>query len=171
MDPRAKEKILPLPKLVESLREQQGLGKKIVFTNGCFDLLHVGHTRYLADARRAGDLLVIGINSDESIIRLKGPKRPIVPLDERMEMLANFWFVDYVAPFSEDTPLALIEQLQPDILVKGGDWPVEQIVGREIVQAKGGEVFNIPLIPGRATSNLIEEILKRYQHADQSKTL
>ncbi len=168
MDPLLKTKLLALADLALKLQTLQQEGKKAVFTNGCFDLMHIGHTRYLTAARRAGDLLIIGVNSDASIQRLKGPKRPLVPLEERMEMLANFWFVDFVIPFEEDTPLNLITRLRPDLLVKGGDWPLESIVGREVVEAKKGRVFTIPLIPERSTSNLIERIVQRYGHAAQS---
>ena len=168
MEPILQKKIFPLDQLVSELQGLQAQGKKAVFTNGCFDLMHVGHTRYLTQARKSGDLLIVGLNSDASIARLKGPKRPLVPLDERLEMLANFWFIDFVIPFEEDTPLNLITALQPDLLVKGGDWSIDSIVGREVVEAKGGRVFNIPLVEGRSTTNLIEKIAHRYGNAAQS---
>ena len=160
--------IKPIDKIVAAaplslvLQQEQAKGKKIVFTNGCFDILHQGHVRYLYEARQAGDLMVMGVNSSDSIRRLKGPKRPINPLDERMEILASLYFVDYVTSFEEDTPLELITQLQPDILIKGGDWDISTIVGREIVEARGGKVFNLPLVEGKATTGTIERILERY---------
>ena len=156
------DKILNPKELGSRIKKQQKEGKKIVFTNGCFDILHQGHVRYLYEARQAGDLLVMGVNSSESVSRLKGPKRPINPLDERMEILASLYFVDYVTWFEEDTPLALITELQPDILIKGGDWDIDSIVGREIVEAKGGKVFNLPLVKGKATTGVIEKIIERY---------
>jgi len=131
----------------------------VVFTNGCFDILHPGHADLLARARALGDLLVVGVNSDESVRRLnKGPGRPINPLPLRAFLLAHLRSVDYVVPFSEDTPFELIRALQPDVLVKGGDWPVERIVGRELVEAGGGTVCSLPLLPGFSTSALIARI-------------
>ena len=132
---------------------------RVVFTNGCFDILHAGHADLLARARAEGDVLVVGVNSDASVTRLKGPTRPVTPEDERLFVLANLGCVDYVALFEEDTPLELIEAVQPDVLVKGGDWPVEKIVGREVVQTKGGRVLSLPLLPGRSTTGIIERIL------------
>lgn len=134
---------------------------RVVFTNGCFDILHVGHTRYLRDARALGDLLVVGVNTDESVRRLKGPERPIQQENDRSEILASLASVDYVVLFGEETPLELIEQIAPDILVKGGDWPVEKIVGSKFVLARGGEVKSLPFHPGHSTSSLIERIDKR----------
>jgi len=155
-------KIKSPKELRKSLAELQKEGKKVVFTNGCFDLVHRGHTRYLRAAREAGDILVMGVNSDASISRIKGPKRPIVPLEERMEILAGFYFVDFVTSFDEDTPYNLIQELQPDILIKGGDWPIDQIVGKDIVEARGGMVFTIPEIPGGSTTGIIERVLERH---------
>ncbi|MDX2470392.1 MAG: D-glycero-beta-D-manno-heptose 1-phosphate adenylyltransferase [SAR324 cluster bacterium] len=156
------EKIFPPTELRKKLAKAQEQGQKVVFTNGCFDILHEGHVTYLYEARQAGDLLVMGVNSDASIGRLKGPKRPINPLDERMLILASLYFVDYVASFEEDTPLELITTLQPDLLVKGGDWDIDSIVGREIVEGRGGKVFNLPLVAGKATTGVIERIVERY---------
>ena len=133
-------------------------GARIVFTNGCFDLLHVGHIRYLQQARRMGDLLVVGINSDDSVRRLKGPSRPVQPEQDRAEILAGLESVDYVVSFDQDTPIALIDRLEPDVLVKGADWPVDQIVGREVVEAAGGRVATIHYVQGLSTSALIERI-------------
>ena len=148
-----------LRKILEGLRRD---GKRIVFTNGCFDLLHIGHLRYLEEAKGLGDILVIGVNSDSSVRRLKGPERPVLPLEERMELLSGFECVDYVTSFDETTPLELITLLQPHVLVKGGDWGKEAIVGREVVEGSGGEVAVLPFVEGNSTSNLIETIRKRY---------
>ncbi len=154
----SKEKIRPLEALRAELALRRAEGARIVFTNGCFDLLHVGHVRYLRQARRMGDLLVVAINSDASIRRLKGPSRPVQPERDRAEILAAMECVDYVVSFDQDTPLALIERLRPDVLVKGGDWPVERIVGREVVERSGGRVATIPYLEGASTSTLIERI-------------
>ena len=135
--------------------------RRIVFTNGCFDLLHVGHVRYLAAARAAGDLLVVGINDDASVRRVKGPSRPLVPEAARAEVVAALAAVDYVSLFSEDTPLALIQAVQPDVLVKGSDWAVDQVVGREVVEARGGRVLLIPVVPGFSTTALAERLAGR----------
>lgn len=130
-------------------------GKKIVFTNGCFDILHVGHVRYLNEARKLGDVLIIGINSDASVKRLKGDIRPINGLNDRIEVLAALSCVDYVIPFEDDTPYELIADIQPDILVKGGDYRPEDVVGKDIVEAKGGRVVIIPLVEGKSTTSMI----------------
>lgn len=132
---------------------------KTVFTNGCFDLLHVGHLRYLEDARSLGDRLVVGLNSDASVKRLKGDTRPIVPEHERREMLLGLKPVDDVIIFEEDTPLRLIMEVKPDILVKGGDWAIEQIVGGDFVVSNGGEVLSLPFHEGRSSTNIIGKIL------------
>ena len=130
-----------------------------MFTNGCFDLLHIGHIRYLQSARALGDLLVVAVNSDESVRSLtKGPGRPLTPVDQRIEVLAALTCVDYVVSFDESTPLQIIKTLQPDVLVKGGDWPLDQIVGREMVEKRGGMVKSIPLTPDVSTSLIIERI-------------
>ena len=133
-------------------------GKKVVFTNGCFDILHVGHLRYLFDAKSLGDILIVGLNSDASVKRLKGDTRPIVSEDERREMLLGLKPVDYVVIFEEDTPLQLIEMVSPDFLVKGGDWPVEQIVGNEFVASYGGKTMSLPFIEGKSSTNIITKI-------------
>jgi len=133
-------------------------GKRIVFTNGCFDLLHPGHVAYLQEARSLGDILVVGLNDDDSIRRLKGSSRPVNPLDSRAVMLAALKPVDMVIAFSEDTPLELIRALQPDILVKGGDYTPETIVGAEDVRARGGEVVVIPFLDGHSSTGLIRRI-------------
>lgn len=134
---------------------------KIVFTNGCFDLLHVGHLRYLQDARDLGDKLIVGLNSDASVRRLKGEERPIVPEEERREMLLGIKPVDEVIIFDEDTPLRLIKEVNPDILVKGGDWSIDQIVGSDFVIEKGGKVLSLPFHEGRSSTNIIGKILSK----------
>lgn len=131
--------------------------KKIVFTNGCFDLLHVGHIRYLQEAKRLGDLLVVGINTDESVRKLKGPTRPVQNENDRAEILAALAAVDYVVHFSEETPLELIKQVKPDILVKGGDWKPDQIVGSDFVLSRGGQVKSLQFVEGRSTTAIIEK--------------
>lgn len=146
--------------LLERERER---GKRIVFTNGCFDLLHVGHVKYLQKARNLGDLLVLGLNSDASIRRLKGPKRPLIGEEERAHLLAALKCIDYVVIFDEDTPLELIGALRPHILVKGGDYAPEGVVGKELVESYGGRVEIIPFVDGKSTTNVIETILERYR--------
>lgn len=132
----------------------------MVFTNGCFDLLHPGHVRYLSHARSLGDVLIVALNSDRSVGVLKGEGRPILNQDERAEVLAALEAVDYVIVFDEETPRELISALLPDILVKGGDWPIDQIVGREEVEAAGGKVHSLPFVEGLSTSELLERVSK-----------
>ncbi|HOD18262.1 MAG TPA: D-glycero-beta-D-manno-heptose 1-phosphate adenylyltransferase [Candidatus Cloacimonadota bacterium] len=134
--------------------------KKIVFTNGCFDILHAGHVQYLEQAKKLGDILVVGLNSDASVRRLKGENRPINKQEDRALVLAALEFVDYIIIFEEDTPYELIKIVNPDVLVKGGDWKETDIIGADIVQAKGGTVLSLPLRPGLSTSKIIEEIKK-----------
>src|SRR5690349_25113663 len=154
-----RDKIMTAAGLVPSLEQARIHKKRIVFTNGCFDLMHVGHTRYLQTARAFGDLLVVGVNSDASVRSLnKGVDRPIVPEAQRAEVLAALGCVDYVVIFSEPDPGALIAALQPDVLVKGGDWALDQIVGRETLEAHGGIVTTIPLVPGMSTTSLLQRI-------------
>jgi D-beta-D-heptose 7-phosphate kinase/D-beta-D-heptose 1-phosphate adenosyltransferase len=141
--------------LVEHLRHD---GKRIVFTNGVFDLLHPGHVRYLQDARREGDALIVGVNSDRSVRAIKGPTRPITPEAERAEILAALSCVDAVVIFDEDNPQQIIDRLQPDVLVKGADWAPANIIGRETVEARGGRVVRIPLAEGYSTSDIIRKI-------------
>lgn len=136
-------------------------GKRLVFTNGCFDLLHPGHLRYLAEAKSLGDFLMVGLNSNDSITRLKGPGRPICPNEVRAEMLAGLASVDAVTVFDQDTPLDLITLIQPDVLVKGGDWKPEEIVGADVVLAAGGEVRSLLLAEGYSSTSLIERIMGR----------
>lgn len=148
-----------LREIVEDLRMA---GKKTVFTNGCFDIIHTGHVRYLSLAKKYGDVLIVAINSDDSVNRIKGPKRPIVPQEERAEVLAALSMVDYVTTFDEDDPHHIITELMPDVLVKGGDWEIDNIIGRDIVEANGGKVLSIPYIEGSSTTNIVERILERY---------
>jgi rfaE bifunctional protein nucleotidyltransferase chain/domain len=133
-------------------------GKKIVFTNGCFDILHKGHVDYLAKAADLGDVLVLGLNTDESVNRLKGSHRPIQDEDSRMLIIASLGFVDAVVLFNEATPLKLIELVQPDVLVKGSDYNIEQIIGYDVVKAKGGEIKTIDFLPGYSTSAIEKKI-------------
>lgn len=133
-------------------------GKRIVFTNGCFDILHRGHVTYLAEARKLGDLLVVGLNSDASVKILKGPERPINNEDDRLYVLSQLKSVDFVEIFTEDTPLELILKVKPQILVKGGDWKIDQIVGGKEVIKSGGDVFSLNFVDGYSTTNIIHKI-------------
>jgi rfaE bifunctional protein nucleotidyltransferase chain/domain len=162
MTHHARAKVLGDETLQERLAEARGRGQRVVFTNGCFDVLHVGHARYLEEARAQGDLLVVGVNSDASVRGLKGPKRPIVPEADRAEMLAALASVDYVVLFDEATPEALIGRVRPDLHVKGGDYRAEDLPETPLVRALGGEVRIMPLVAGRSTSDLVETIRARY---------
>lgn len=146
-----------IQRICETLRKEN---KKIVFTNGCFDIIHYGHVKYLSEAKKLGDVLIVGLNSDESVRRLKGANRPINPQNERAEVLDNLKPVDYVVVFEEDTPLELIKLVKPDILVKGGDYLPNNIVGSDYVISYGGKVIVIPYVEGKSTTNLIEKIQK-----------
>ena len=138
-------------------------GRKVVFTNGCFDLIHSGHVDYLVKAKEMGDILILALNTDSSIKRIKGNNRPILKQDERAFIVSNLKPVDYVIFFEEDTPAKIIEEIIPDILVKGADWPIENIVGREVVEANGGEVKTIKFVNDQSTSNIIKIIKDRYK--------
>lgn len=155
-------KIFEREKLKEKVGTLKRAGKKIVFTNGCFDLLHIGHVRYLEAARAEGDLLVVGVNSDRSVRRIKGPSRPIVPENERAEILASLACVDLVTIFDEPDPLVTISSLMPDVLVKGADWEEDAIVGRDVVEANDGRVVRIPLTQEASSTRIIEKILADY---------
>lgn len=155
-------KVLPVHELQKVLALLRSTGKKVVFTNGCFDILHTGHTRYLTRARSLGDILVVAVNSDASVRTIKGEKRPVNSETDRMETLAALEMVDFVTLFSEPDPYRVIKELQPDVLVKGGDWPIEKIIGRDIVEARGGTVVNVPYIDGQSTTGIIEKIVKTY---------
>ncbi|HEU0196380.1 MAG TPA: D-glycero-beta-D-manno-heptose 1-phosphate adenylyltransferase, partial [Nevskiaceae bacterium] len=144
--------------LAARVQRWRGEGKRIVFTNGCFDLLHAGHLSLLHTAARHGDILIVGINSDASVGRLKGPTRPLVTEAERAAMLAALECVDAVTIFTEDTPLELLQTIRPDVLVKGGDYRIEQVVGRALVESAGGRVVLVPLVPDRSTTALIDRI-------------
>ena len=155
---RYRDKIVDRASVMARAAEARRTGKRIVFTNGCFDLLHVGHVRYLAAARDAGDLLVVAINDDASVRRLKGPERPLVSEAARAEVLAALAAVDYVTIFGEDTPAEVIAALVPDVLVKGADWAPDQVVGREVVEAHGGRVLLITVVEGFSTTALVERL-------------
>jgi rfaE bifunctional protein nucleotidyltransferase chain/domain len=156
-------KIKSCSELAPILRGLRADGQVVVFTNGCFDLLHAGHVRYLAAARREGDILVVGLNSDRSVRHIKGDLRPILPEAERAEVLAGLAAVNYVVLFDEPDPLQLITDLAPEVLVKGGDWPEEAIIGAEVVRNRGGRVVRIPVLEGARTSAIIARILERYR--------
>ncbi|HTK86134.1 MAG TPA: D-glycero-beta-D-manno-heptose 1-phosphate adenylyltransferase [Nitrospiraceae bacterium] len=159
------EKVLSRHELVSALATRRSQGQRVVFTNGCFDVMHVGHTRYLQAARDLGDLLVVGVNTDRSVRSLnKGADRPIVPEQQRAEVLAALGCVDYVVLFDEADPGRLIAEIQPDVLVKGGDWTPDTIIGRETVEAHGGVVKTIPLIPGVSTTAIVERIRRARSH-------
>ena len=151
-------KLTRLDELTEIAKRFKKEGKKIIFTNGCFDLLHLGHIRYLKEAKRLGDILIVGLNSDNSVISLKGPNRPLVKEEARAEILSALEMVDYIVIFDELTPKNLIDRIIPNVLVKGGDWRKEEVVGRNIVEAQGGKVVIIPEVRGYSTSTLIKKI-------------
>lgn len=149
--------IKAIKSIVARLRARR---KKVVFTNGCFDILHVGHIRYLRKAKSLGDILVVGLNTDRSVKEIKGEKRPIVPQKDRAEILAALEFVDYVVLFDEPDPFSLIEKVKPTILVKGADWPKDKIIGRDVVEKAGGRVVRMPLVPGASSTRVIERIIQ-----------
>jgi len=155
-----KEKIKHLNALKKIIFKLKKKGKKIVFTNGCFDLLHYGHIKYLEDAKRKGDILIVAINSDASVKKIKGNKRPIVNQQDRLSLIAALESVDYAILFNEETPLKVIKELRPDILVKGADWDKKQIVGTDFVLSYGGRISTIRLTKGRSTTNLIKKIVE-----------
>ncbi len=158
-----REKIQPLEVLVEAARRHRAAGRRLVFTNGVFDLLHAGHVRYLEAARAEGDALLVAVNSDRSVQALaKGPERPIIGEQERAEVVAGLGCVDHVLIFDDPDPARVIAALRPAVLVKGADWPADRIVGRELVEAEGGRVVRIPLVEGLSTTRIIERILDRY---------
>lgn len=158
-----REKIQPLEVLVEVADRYRAAGRRLVFTNGVFDLLHAGHVRYLEAARAEGDVLLVAINSDRSVQALaKGPERPIIGEQERAEVVAGLGCVDHVLIFDEPDPGRVVAALRPAVLVKGADWPADRIVGREVVEAEGGRVVRIPLVEGLSTTRIIERILDRY---------
>lgn len=156
------KKIKKIKEIMALSARLKGRRKRIVFTNGCFDILHVGHIRYLEKAKNLGDVLVVGLNSDRSVRQIKGEKRPIVPEKERAEVLAALECVDYVVLFDEPDPFALIAKVKPHILVKGADWPKSKIIGRNIVEKTGGRVVRVPLVPGASSTGVIEKIIQTY---------
>ncbi len=150
---------------IKELREKLKLqGKRVVFTNGVFDLIHSGHVDYLLKARALGDVLIVGLNTDASVKRIKGDKRPILLQEERAFVISNLKPVDYVTFFDEDTPAEIIKDIIPDILVKGADWSIDKIVGREVVETNGGEVKNIQFVNDQSTSKIIQKIIKNYKN-------
>ncbi|GAI40661.1 unnamed protein product [marine sediment metagenome] len=155
-------KIKTLSELKKISKKLRKSAKKIVFTNGCFDLLHLGHIYYLEKAKKKGDILVVALNSDSSVRRIKGEKRPILPETDRAQIIAALEFVDYVVIFNEATPLRLIKTLKPDVLIKGRDWKINQIVGRDVVRSLGGRVATIPFVKGRSTKLIIKKIVRRF---------
>ena len=153
----AAEKIKTFEEMRSIVGRLRRRGRKVVFTNGCFDILHNGHVRYLAEARSLGDALVVAVNSDASVKLIKGPNRPITPEEERLELLAAFLFVDYVFIFDDNDPLRVIAALLPDVLAKGSDWALDEIVGRDVVESHGGRVERIALVGGISTTRIIEQ--------------
>ena len=164
-----KEKIKPLYELTKIREELREKGQKVVFTNGVFDLLHRGHVEYLAAARTQGDFLIIGLNSDDSVRQIKGTYRPIVKQEDRAMVLAGLSSVDSICYFNEETPYNIINSLLPDILVKGGDYELDEIVGRDIVENSGGKVITIPITKGMSTSNLIKKIEEIVKYEENTK--
>lgn len=158
-------KVISLKRLTEELKAKRKRGKKIVFTNGCFDIIHAGHVRYLFKARALGDILVVGLNSDSSVRAVKGETRPIVPQNERAEVLSALTPVDYIVIFNDPTPIRLIREIKPDILAKGADWAAKDIVGGGIVKENGGKIARINLVKGRSTTNIIKKILTLHEKA------
>jgi len=156
------KKICPLEEAGKNCEALKNSGKRIVFTNGCFDILHPGHARYLSSARELGDYLIVALNSDSSVQTIKGSKRPIFPEKMRAELLAALECVNCVVIFDEDNPLRVIKYLLPHILVKGGDWQEDQIIGADVVKAGGGEVQRIPFVKGYSTSDIIKKIVQLY---------
>jgi len=155
-------RIVSIDEIVQIKNKLKSEGKKIVFTNGCFDILHRGHVEYLAKAKELGDVLIVGLNSDSSVRQIKGEGRPIVPQEDRAFILSNLVSVDYVVIFDELTPYNLISKILPDVLVKGSDWAIEDVVGRDIVESSGGRVVLMELTPNRSTTNIIKTILERF---------
>jgi len=155
----SRSKIVSAETAARQARQAQEQGRKVVFTNGCFDLMHAGHVRYLGQARELGDMLILGLNSDDSVRSLgKGADRPLVPQDQRAEVVAALAAVDLVVIFDQSTPARLIQLIGPDVLVKGGDWPPERIVGADTVRERGGRVLSLPLVPGLSTTALVARI-------------
>lgn len=161
-------KVVSRKELISIRASQKKQNQKVVFTNGVFDIIHRGHVEYLMKAKSSGDILIVGLNSDDSVRRIKGEKRPIVSQQDRAFVLANLTPVDFVCIFDEDTPLKLIESILPDVLVKGADWKIENIVGKEIVESNGGKVATIEFIQDRSTTNIVDRIIQKYCTNNQS---
>ena len=157
-----RNKIKNLQELKEIIDFNKKKGKKIVFTNGCYDLIHIGHIRCFQEGKKFGDVLVVGLNSDRSVRSIKGSPRPLIPQEERAEIISALEIVDYVTIFDQDDPLEIITFIKPDILVKGGDWNIDTIVGREVVESYGGRVFALPLVSGISTTQIIDTIASHY---------
>ena len=160
-------RVISLEALLPERERLRKAGSRVVFTNGCFDLIHLGHVRYLQEARRLGDVLIVALNSDRSVRELKGPTRPILNEQERAEILAALGCVDYSIVFDQGTPLELLAALQPEILVKGGDYSIEKIVGREQVEAAGGKVVSLAFVDGVSTTEIIDRILRARSGGDK----
>jgi D-beta-D-heptose 7-phosphate kinase/D-beta-D-heptose 1-phosphate adenosyltransferase len=163
--------VLSSPEAVAFVARLRAAGQMVVFTNGVYDLLHPGHVRYLQAARAEGDALIVGVNSDRSVRALKGPHRPVHPQDERAELIAALACVDAAVVFDQDTPHEIITALQPDVLVKGADWPADQIVGREVVEARGGRVVRVHVVPGHSSTQLIERMRQAGSTADRNEAV
>lgn len=161
-------KIKSLRELVPVRRKLRREGQTVVFTNGCFDLLHGGHIRLFREAKRRGDVLVVALNTDASVRKLKGPSRPIFPLKERLEVLAAVADIDYLTWFSEDTPRTIIAALLPDVLVKGGDWTPDDVVGKAEVEGAGGRVVIVPYLKGRSSTSIIDRIIRDSSRSSRS---
>jgi len=159
-----RDKIKSLKELKEIVEFHKREGKKIVFTNGCFDLIHVGHIRCLEEGKKRGDLLIVALNSDRSVRSIKDPPRPIIPQEERAEIVSALESVDYVTIFDQGDPLEIIISIKPDVLFKGGDWDLDTIVGREVVESYGGKVLSLPLVPGTSSTQIITTIVQKKKH-------
>ncbi len=159
-------KILDRNTLENELDALRKKGKKIAFTNGCFDILHIGHVRYLREAKKTADILVLALNSDSSVKKIKGEKRPLVPQEDRAEIMAALEFIDFVTIFDETTPLELINLLKPDVLIKGGDWAEDKVVGRDEIKKWGGKLTLIPEINGKSTTSIVDKIRQVYSPTD-----
>jgi rfaE bifunctional protein nucleotidyltransferase chain/domain len=164
------QKIRTLNEIMQSRARLREIGKKVVFTNGCFDILHVGHVRYLNEARSFGDALIVAINSDRSVREIKGESRPVVPEMDRAEVIASLACVDYVLIFDDPTPKEVIDAIVPDVLVKGADWGISEIVGRDTVENAGGRVLNIRLVEGSSTTQIIQSVLERFGGAKKPES-
>lgn len=156
------QKVLSLEALIRVRQKLRQKGLRVVFTNGCFDILHVGHIRLFREAKKKGDILIAALNDDESVRRLKGPSRPVFTLAERLEILEAIEDIDYLTSFAEDTPQKIIASLLPDVLVKGGDWKPEEVVGRKEVEAAGGQVVIVPYQKGHSSSSIIRKVIRLY---------